>query len=209
MVNQRMRPILISAAALLAVWVVAVIGFNIAKNAKVTADKIRSYVESIDLSKLSAADRAKAIAKLADMLNRMSPEERQKARIERAGRRWFDQMTEDEKGTFIEATMPSGFKQMLAAFEELPEDKRRRAVDDAVKRLKQTQAKIASGELDPSQAMQGTNDVQLSEELQAKVRTIGLKAFYSQSTAQTKAELAPVMEELQKVMESGRMLRNR
>jgi hypothetical protein len=139
----------------------------------------------------------------------MSPEERQKARIERAGRRWFDQMTEDEKGTFIEATMPSGFKQMLTAFEELPEDKRRRAVDDAVRRLKQTQAKIASGELDPSAAMQGTNDVQLSEELQAKVRTIGLKAFYSQSSAQTKAELAPVLEELQKVMESGRMLRNR
>jgi hypothetical protein len=113
-------------------------------------------------------------------------------------------MTEAEKGEFLEATMPTGFKQMLAAFEELPEEKRRHTVDQAVKQMKDAREKMAaSGQMPPP----GTNSIVLSEELEQKVTTIGLKSFYSQSSAQTKAEMAPLLEEMQLMMESGRMLR--
>jgi hypothetical protein len=142
------------------------------------------------------------------MLNALSFEERQKVRLERIAWAWLDQMTEEEKGKFIEATMPTGFKQMLTAFEQLPEDKRRRTVQDAMVRLRETQTRLLAGvaELPPG----ATNGVpSLSPELQAKIRTMGLNAFYSQSSAQTKAELAPVLEELQRVMESGRPFRGR
>ena len=73
-------------------------------------------------------------------------------------------------------------------------------IDDALRQLRNTQQKLAMNE----GSFSGTNVPVLSKELEAKVRSIGLKAFYSQSSAQTKAELAPVLEELQKVMESGR-----
>jgi len=210
MFNQRWRPVWFFVLALLAVWVIAITGYTMAKNSRVTAEKIRRYAKSVDLRTLSGAARAKAIQKLADMLNGLSVEERRRARMERAAGRWFEEMTEEEKGTFIEATMPSGFKQMLNAFEQMPEEKRRRAVDDALRRLKEAQGQNQMQPAGAAENQGSTNGLApLSEELQTKVKTIGLKTFYSQSTAQTKAELAPVLEELQRVMESGRPFRGR
>ncbi len=186
------------------IWGIALAGYFIAKSARVSPEKVRAYIEAVDLSKLSATDRAAALRKLADMLNRLSFEERQQLRLGRTINDWFAQMTEEEKSAFIEATMPTGFKQMIAAFEELPEEKRKRTVDQALKRMKEQQSRSDS---DPAG---GTNaPPPLSPELEAKVRTIGLKSFYSESSAQTKAELAPLREEMQRAMESGRVLRGR
>jgi len=173
-----------------------------------TAEKVKAYAESVDISKLSGAARAKALKELADKLNALSLEERRKARMEREAWSWFDRMTEEEKAGFLEATMPTGYKQMLTAFEQLPEEKRRKAIDDALRRLREARDQ---GATDPGPGNRGgTNSPPvLSEELQARMRTIGLKTFYSQSSAQTKAELAPLLEELQRVMESGRPFRGR
>jgi len=208
MASPRKRALLWAAAGLATIWVLAISGYLIAKNLRVTGERVRAYVEAVDLSKLSGADRAAALKQLADMLNRLSYEERQRLRLGRTAEKWFLQMTEEERGEFIEATMPTGFKQMIAAFEEQPEDKRKRAIDEALKRLREASERAPAGQV--AGAESGTNrPPPLSPELEAKVRTLGLKSFYSQSSAQTKAELAPVLEELQKLMESGRMPRGR
>jgi hypothetical protein len=201
--NPRKRAIGLALLAVIVIWVVALAGYLIAKNAKVTAEKVRAYVAAVDLSKLSTADRAAALRQLADMLNRLSLDERREMRMGRTVADWFAQMTEEEKAAFIEATMPTGFKQMIAAFEELPPERRQRTVDQALKRLREQQPRNAFDESN------GTNAPPLSPELEAKVRTIGLKSFYSESSAQTKAELAPLLEELQRSMESGRAFRGR
>lgn len=189
--------------AVVTIWVLAMAGYFIVQNAKVTAAKVQAYIGTVDLSKLSAADRAAALRQLADMLNRLSLEERRALRMGELMRDWFAQMTEEEKAAFIEATLPTGFKQMIAAFEEMPEDRRKRTVDQALQRLREQQPRRALGE------PRGTNAPPLSPELEAKVRTLGLQSFYSGSSAQTKAELAPLLEELQRSMESGRALRGR
>jgi len=204
MFHQRQRPILLAAAALGLIWLVAFAGYQLAQNVKVTPDKVRAYTAALDFSHLSAADRAAAIQKLAAMLNALTLEERQSLRLDRTAYKWFAQMTEQEKSAFLEATMPTGFKQTITAFENLPADKRQRAVNQAVKQMKEAREKMAaSGEMPPT----GTNGVVLSQDLQDEVTKIGLQSFYSQSSAQTKAELAPFLEELQRSMESGRMLR--
>jgi hypothetical protein len=63
-----------------------------------------------------------------------------------------------------------------------------------------------SGTNAPLDGTKGINSAPISPELEAKIRTIGLNTFYSQSSAETKAELAPVLEELQHQMESGRVI---
>jgi hypothetical protein len=146
---------------------------------------------------------------LADHLNALAREERQRARIDREVRRWFEKMTEKEKEQFLEATLPTGFRQMLSAFEELPADRRKKALDDALKRIRDARQNANVEEV------QGTSTTELgplpgwSEELQKKATTIGLQSFYNQSTAKTKAEMAPILEELQQMMESGALLRGR
>ena len=202
MLNQRQRPIFLAMIALVVIWVVAIAGYKLAKNAKVTPEKVHAYIGALDFSHLSAADRAAAIKRLADMLNALSLEERRKLRLDRTA--WFNEMTEAEKSEFLEATLPTGFKQMLAAFEDMPPDKRSRVVDQAVKQMKEANGKMAA---DGQSKLVGNNGPVLSPELQEKVTKIGLQSFYSQSSAETKAELAPLLEEMQRTMESGRMMR--
>ncbi|HYT58882.1 MAG TPA: hypothetical protein VEL06_01850 [Haliangiales bacterium] len=206
MSSQRQRPIVIAVAIITAAWVVAWAGYAIAKNSRMTADKVRAYARAVGLNQMSGDARAKAIRELAAKLNKLTPEERRKARVERVPQTWFEAMTEEEKGTFIELTMPTGFKQMLASFEQLPEERRRRAIGDALRRLKEEQEKMKEDGEAPSEATTNAPPV-LSKDLQEKVTKIGLKTFYSESSAQTKAEMAPLLEELQRTMESGRMFR--
>jgi hypothetical protein len=201
--SARWRPLLISLAAIVGLWLVALSVAGYAKNRRMTAEKFIVYAESVQLDRLSGEARARTLRELADRLNRLSLEERRRARMDGAAFRVFNQMTDEEKAGFIEATLPTGFKQMLASFEQMPEDRRKRAVDDALRNLRNERARAESGE-DPG-GPEGTNGPPvLSPELEAKVRSLGLQAFYSQSSAATKAELAPVLEELQRLMESGR-----
>ena len=208
MLNPRHRPILIALFALVAAWLVAWAGYTIAERSKVTAEKVRAYLHSVDLSQLSGTARAKALRELAAKLNALNAEDRRNARLDGEWSRWFAAMTEEEKGAFIDATMPSGFKQMITAFEKLPEEKRKKTIDDALKRLRQARDNPPKPGAPPLARLDGTNQPPiLSEELQQKVRGIGLNAFYSQSSGQTKAELAPLLEEMQRAMENGLPLR--
>lgn len=206
MLNQRQRFLAGAIAALVGIWLAAWAAHWYLASIKMTADKVQAYMASVDFSKLTGEARAKAIKALEDKLNALSYEERQRLRAEHLIGDWFAQMTEDEKAQFIDATMPTGFKQMLGAFEQLPEDKRHKMIDDALTNLRAANQGASTG---GGASNRGTNGPPISPELEAKIRTIGLNSFYSQSSAETKAELAPVLEELQRSMESGRMVRRR
>ncbi len=174
---------------------------RIAANAKMTADKMVVALHATDLEKLNAEQRAKRLRELADKLNALSRDDRRRSRMDHDWDRLWIQMSEQEKSNFVEWTMPSGVKQMITAFEQLPEEKRRYAITNAMARMRAQQER---GEWP---ADEGPDREPLSEDLQKKVVTTGLKTFYAESSAQTKAEVAPLLEEMQRMMQSGQMFR--
>ncbi len=188
-------------------WGLALGGYWWARSTRMTAEKVRQYLASVDLHRLSGEARARAIRELVRRLNALSWEERQKARLGPEWARWLEAMSDGEQAAFIEATLPAGFKQMLTAFEELPEAQRRRTIDEAVKRLREVQDELARGELPPEWGPEGPP--QISEELRQRAIKTGLKTFYAESSGRMKAELAPLLEEMQRMMERGALLRRR
>ncbi len=201
----RYKPLAYGGAALLAAWLLALGGFAIAQRLTPTAERVRAYIASLHVGQLSHAERLTAFRRLGEKLNALSAEERRKLRLQREWAELFAVLTEDEKAAYLDATLPSGFKQMITAFEALAPDKRRRAIMDAVTRLREDRETLAG---DASSGID-TNTPVLSEDLQKKVITTGLTTFYNQSSAEAKAELAPVLEEIQRNMEKGGLLRGR
>jgi len=205
MLTSRWRPVVWITGLILGIWLLALAGYTLAKNSRMTAEKVAAYAESVNLARLSAADRAAALRNLAGMFNALSPEERRQARLSRIGRDWFEQMTEAERGAFLEATLPTGLKQMLTSFEQLSEDQRRKTIDESLRQLRESGTRLQAHNGNAPDQSQPV----LSGELQAKIRTLGLQTFYSQSSPETKADLAPLLEELQRQMETGRTFRRR
>jgi hypothetical protein len=210
MLTQRNRPIVFALAAIVGIWLLAVAGYQLALSFKMTADKVRAYEESVDFSKLTGADRENALRKLEAMLNALTLEERNKVWGD-IMKRWFAAMTEAEKEAFLEATLPTNFKQTITAFENMPPERKQRTIDNALKNLQDQADRLQAGGsvnagtgLPGLRKSQGTNQPPLSSELQDKIKSIGLKSYYSQSSAETKAQLAPVLEEMQNVMELSR-----
>lgn len=208
---QQRRFIICAVAAIVGIWALVLAGHWYLENTKMTAEKVRAYMESVDFASLTGDARARAIKELEDKLNALSFEERRRLRLQHLLDEWFKEMTEAEKSQFVEATMPTGFKQAINNFAQLPEKTRRKLIDNALSDLRNANAKDRNrGMLGIQNGARGqiagdTNAPVISPQLEAEIRNIGLNTFYSQSSAETKAELAPVLEEMQHQMAGGGM----
>ena len=197
--NQRNRPLLMGAVAIIAAWLLAWSSYVICGHTKTTAEKVRKYEASLDLAHMSSAERLKAIKSLAEKINAMSPEERQRWKLDLD---WFRQLTEDEKAFFLDAFLPGEMKTALRMFEQWPKERQQHEIDQAMKELRQHAADPRGH---PIGGQDATNGPLFSPELDKKVRTMGLNALYSQGSAATKAQLAPLLMEVQRQFESGQL----
>ncbi len=211
--SSRLRPLWYSLAGLILAWILAMAGFAIVRHNKATPEKIWALLQSTDLSKLDPEDRKRALARLAELLNRLTPEDRRKARLSGEWGRWMKSMTAEEKTELIEKTLPSGINQMLSAFEQMPDAQRRKVIGESIQQMRQARAEAeaegAEGGASPGAGEGSDPFADLPQETREKIVAGGLKSFMDQGSADTKAQLQPLIEELQRSMENGGRLGRR
>ena len=196
MPTRKQRTICYAIVAIVLAWTLALTGFYIARKSKQTAERVDQFVSTMNLQSLSAAERAKRLHELVDKLNSLSPEERRKWHLDRD---FFRQLTDEEKMWFIDAILPSEMHIVLEQFDEMPKEQRQQQIDKCLEQLRARPGPKRD---------RGTNEITLSPEVEKQLRTVGLKSFYSGSSAQAKAELMPLLLEVQHQFESGRGLKD-
>ncbi|MEI8341078.1 MAG: hypothetical protein WCH43_06015 [Verrucomicrobiota bacterium] len=174
--------------AVVLVWGVAFAVVYFVRKARPTAQSLADYIAKHPLAGQTGAARAKNINHVSDLLNGISFEDRQTLQRNGVTRDFFKELTPDEQADFLDATLPSGFKQMMDAFNKMDPEKRRKFVERALEEVKKHE-----GEAPPP----GFDD-----KMAKKMVDQGLHSFYSDASADVKLDLAPLIEQMQRNLQS-------
>ncbi len=178
-----------TALALGTVWAVAAGAIFWLRASQPTAASITDYLAHTHLDADSGRAREKTIRRVEDQLNDVTYDERQ--RLQRSGvtRQFFHSLTPAEQAAFLDATLPADFRQMMEAFNKMEPAKRKEFVERAV-----TEMKKHEGDGPPPGA---------DEQTAQRFVDQGLKSFYSDASADTKLDLAPIIEQMQRNLQGG------
>ena len=180
-----------TAAGLGALWAIALGGIYWLHASRPTAQSVTAYLAHAGLAARSPAERTGIISRAEDQLNALGFEERQQLRREGATREFFLSLTPSEQIAFLDATLPADFKQMMEAFNKMEPAKRKEFVARAIGEMKKHEA-----DAPPPRG-------ELEEKIAQRVTDQGLKAFYSEADADTKLDLAPLIEQMQRNLQFG------
>ncbi|MDC0252148.1 MAG: hypothetical protein ABF384_10550 [Verrucomicrobiales bacterium] len=190
--NARNQILVRGLVSLAVVWGVVFLIAKVAGSMKPTAEKIQAFQEKNPLSEIEDPEkRIEHIAKVADMLNQMEASEVEKLNVRDEGdprRDFLTEMSGEEQLFFLERRVGRAFEQMMQSFNEMDREERKKIVERSLRRIRENQ-----GEGDRNLE---TGDPEIVE----KIAEAGFKAYYSEASAETKIDLAPLMEEMQGVM---------
>lgn len=178
-----------AAAILVAVWLCAGAVILYTRAQRPTAESFVRYLEENKLDGLDPARRAAVITGVTDRLNRLDFEQREQLRLMRRDRTFFQQLTPEERRTFLEATLPEGFRQLMQALNKMTPEERRKIARRALDDLERDNEGIPP-RVDKADAQ--------------KVIEQGLGAFYEEASAEVKLDFAPVLERLQRNLQGLR-----
>lgn len=193
MTQKQHKQILAGLAAVLLIgliWIGAVIigrGLTLLEPDPAT---LQTWLQANDPQQMTVDARDEFLSEYARRVNRLSWEQRRQLQTDPVFEKRFTQMTPDERSRFVDATMPQGMRQMMEAINRMDRNDRERLVQRALSDLERNNA----GELDQ----------RLREEDARRIIEQGLKTYYEEATPESRLQLAPLLEQLQRRLQRTR-----
>ncbi len=141
----------------------------------------------------AAKEREEGLRRIAEMVNRLDFAEREKNRDNRSGEDFFRKLSTNEKNLFIDLTIVESMSRFMEALDQMPEAQRKSFVE---KGLKQIQEGRTEEEMERAK--------ELDETLLTKISEEGMRAYFDKASADTKLDLAPLMEKMNEIMQGLR-----
>lgn len=176
---------------LLVIWAIVGGVIYFVRAAKPTPESVMGYLEQHPVESRSSRERGQVLEKVAKDLNQLAYEERREVRMSRKLDGFFRTLSAEEQSRFLDLTLPTGFKQMMEALNKMAPEKRKRFVTKALEDMKKRGSEIPADE---------------QRELDANGQKIvdqGFRSFYSEASAETKMDVAPLIEQFQKNLQGG------
>jgi hypothetical protein len=174
---------------LVAIWAIAGAVIFWTRASRPTPQSLARYIDTHVLENRSPAEREKILTETARQLNRLTFEQRQEFRSTRTDRRFFEQMTPEERARFLDLTLPEGFRQLMTALNTMEPEQRKKIVQRALD--------------DMERESPGLND-RIDQEAAQKILSQGMETFYKEASSEVKLDFAPVIESLQRTTQGLR-----
>jgi hypothetical protein len=180
-------------ALLLLIW--AVVGGVIywARSVKATPESVIRYLDAHPVTNASPQERDKVMEKVAKDLNKLDYDERREVRVSKRLDTFFRTLPADQQTRFLDLTLPTGFRQMMDALNKMTPEKRKQFVEKTLADMK----KHDGDDIPDDQRQKLDANAQ-------KMIDQGFKSFYSDASAETKMDVAPLIEQLQKNLQGTR-----
>lgn len=199
----RRNVILRAIAVLVIVWA-AVWGVRTyAGSKKITAERLETRIKAADFADWSdretvpddaeAARRENHLREIAGLVNRLDFHEREKNRRSRSGEEFFRKLSPGEKNLFIDLTVMESMNRFMESLDAMPPEQRRKFVEQGLR-------EIEAGRTGEDMARAD----ELGADLLDKISREGMRAYFQKSSAQTKLDLAPLMEAINETMQGLR-----
>lgn len=200
---QRRKVIIRAAAILVIVWAAVWAVRAYAGSRKLTAERVNREIAAANFEDWSSRDgaddgpegrkRMEKITEIAGMVNRLDFAEREKNRQNRGGEEFFRKLSREEKNRFIDLTVTESMNRFMESLDAMPPAQRRKFVEQGLKEIE-----------DGRTAEEMSRAKEMGADLLEKISQEGMRAYFEKSSADTKLDLAPLMEAVNETMQGLR-----